>query len=294
MINHSSQTFDGLGIAPKLLEALDRAKFIHPTPIQARSIPVALEGKDMIGIAQTGTGKTLAFGIPMLQRLAQIGGQGLIILPTRELAIQVDEMLCKIGKTIGLRTAVIIGGANMPRQKNTLKKNPHIIIATPGRLIDHLDQRSGSLSRVKILILDEADRMFDMGFKPQINRIIRVVPTDRQTMLFSATMADDVVRLATAHMKLPMRVEIARPGTAAEKVTHELFVVAKTDKIHLLNQLLSEYRGTVLVFSRTKHGAKKIARDVRNMGVTTVELHSARSMSQRREALNGFKTGRYR
>ena len=294
MINHSSQTFDGLGIAPKLLAALDRAKFIHPTPIQARSIPVALEGKDMIGIAQTGTGKTLAFGIPMLQRLAQIGGQGLIILPTRELAIQVDEMLCKIGKTIGLRTAVIIGGANMPRQKNTLKKNPHIIIATPGRLIDHLDQRSVSLSRVKILILDEADRMFDMGFKPQINRIIRVVPTDRQTMLFSATMADDVVRLATAHMKLPMRVEIARPGTAAEKVTHELFVVAKTDKIHLLNQLLSEYRGTVLVFSRTKHGAKKIARDVRNMGVTTVELHSARSMSQRREALSGFKTGRYR
>jgi len=290
----SRDSFYGLGIATRMLEELERAKFTVPTPIQKQSIPIAIEGKDIIGVAQTGTGKTLAFGVPLLQRLALVKGRGLIILPTRELAIQVDEMLHKIGKFFGLRTTVIIGGASMVMQKKSLARNPHIIISTPGRLIDHLDQKTLKLDNVKILILDEADRMFDMGFAPQISRILQSTPKDRQTMLFSATMPDQIVRLASSHMKLPVRVEIARPGTVASRVTHEMFVVKSGDKIRLLEKLLKQYRGTVLVFSRTKYGAKRINRDIRNMGASAVEIHSDRTLSQRREAITGFKMGKYR
>jgi ATP-dependent RNA helicase RhlE len=291
---HHASGFDGLGIAPSLLQALDRLKFTVPTPIQSKSIPPATEGKDLIGIAQTGTGKTLAFGIPMLQRLAQIKGIGLVILPTRELALQVEEHLHKIGRVFGLRTAVLIGGASMNVQNQNLAKRPHIIIATPGRLIDHLEQKTVSLKDVKVLVLDEADRMLDMGFAPQINRILGVVPTNRQTMLFSATMPDDIVRIATKHMKLPLRIEVARAGTAAEQVEQELYVVNKDDKVRLLDRLLAETRGPVLVFSRTKHGAKKITRDVVRMGHTAAEIHANRSLNQRRDALDGFKSGKYR
>ena len=290
----TSPIFYGLGIAPKLLEILERMKFANPTPIQHKSIPIAIEGKDIIGIAQTGTGKTLAFGIPMIQRLAQVKGRGLILLPTRELALQVDETLQKFGQAIGLKTAVLIGGASMNIQLQHLRRNPHVIIATPGRLLDHLEQRTVNLSDVKILVLDEADRMLDMGFAPQINKILTVVPRDRQTMLFSATMPQEIVGIATKHMKLPVRVEIARAGTAAERVAQELFVVRKEDKTRLLEKLLSEYHGTVLVFSRTKHGAKKIARAVRSMGHTAAEIHANRSLAQRRDALDGFKGGKYR
>lgn len=286
--------FYGLGIAPKILEILDRLKFIVPTPIQERSIPIAIEGKDLIGIAQTGTGKTLAFGIPMIQRLAQIKGRGLVILPTRELALQVDETFQKIGRLIGLRTAVLIGGASMFRQEQMLRQKPHIIIATPGRLIDHLEQKSVRLDDIVILVLDEADRMFDMGFAPQIKRILQAIPKTRQTMLFSATMPNEIVQIASGHMRLPVRVEIARSGTTAERVVQELFVVKKDAKIRLLDKLLSEYRGTVLVFSRTKHGAKKICHAVKGMGHQAAEIHSDRSLFQRREALNGFKLGKYR
>jgi len=295
-MNHENNStgFDGLGIAPGLLSALDRLKFTVPTPIQAKSIPTAIEGKDMIGIAQTGTGKTLAFGIPMIQRLAQLKGKGLVILPTRELALQVDEHLHRIGRGIGLRTAVLIGGASMNVQLQQLRKNPHIVIATPGRLIDHLEQRTIDLHDVKILVLDEADRMLDMGFAPQINKILNAVPRERQTMLFSATMPDDIVKIAARHMKLPVRVEVARAGSAAEGVEQELFVVKKEDKIRLLERLLSEYHGPMLVFSRTKFGAKKIARAVNAMHHRAAEIHSNRSLNQRREALDGFKSGKYR
>jgi ATP-dependent RNA helicase RhlE len=286
--------FDGLGIAPGLLAALDRNNFKVPTPIQSKSIPTAIEGKDMIGIAQTGTGKTLAFGIPMIQRLAQLKGKGLVILPTRELALQVEESLHKIGRGIGLRTAVLIGGASLNVQVQQLRKNPHIIIATPGRLLDHMNQRTVDLSDVKILVLDEADRMLDMGFAPQINKILNAVPRERQTMLFSATMPDDIVRIATKHMQLPVRVEVARAGTAAEGVEQELFVVKKEDKIRLLEKLLTEYHGPILVFSRTKFGAKKITRSVNALHHRAAEIHSNRSLNQRREALDGFKNGKYR
>jgi len=291
---NSSASFTGLGIAPRLLDIIANLKFTTPTPIQEKAIPVAIEGKDIIGIAQTGTGKTLAFGVPMIQRIGQTKTMGLIILPTRELALQVEEMLHRVGRPLGLRTALLIGGMSMRPQMSAIHRNPHIIIGTPGRIIDHLNQKTLSLSNVSILVLDEADRMLDMGFAPQIKQILAKVPKDRQTMLFSATMPDDIVRMATEHMKLPFRVEIARSGTAAERVEQELFVVKKEDKLSLLKKLLEEYRGTVLVFSRTKHGARRITRAVEAMGHTAAEIHSNRSLGQRRNALEGFKRGVYR
>lgn len=290
----TKQGFYGLGIAPKLLDTLERLQFTVPTPIQEKSIPLAIEGKDLIGVAQTGTGKTLAFGIPMLQRLALSKGDGLIVLPTRELALQVDEALHGIGRNLGLRTAVLIGGASMKLQVNSIRNNPHVIVATPGRLLDHLEQGTIRLDKVCILVLDEADRMLDMGFAPQIRRILAVVPKDRQTMLFSATMPADIVKIATQHMKLPLRVEVAPSGTAAERVEHELFVVPRDAKNRLLEKVLAEYHGTVLVFSRTKHGAKKLTRFVKHLGHSAAEIHSNRSLAQRRDALEGFKKGAYR
>ena len=291
---HQEESFDGLGIAPRLIQILDNLKFNTPTPIQHKSIPVAIEGKDIIGIAQTGTGKTLAFGIPMIQRLAQRKGMGLVLLPTRELAEQVNLALQKIGKPIGLRTALLIGGASMGAQKQQLRANPHIIISTPGRLIDFMKQRVVNLNQVHILVLDEADRMLDIGFAPQINEILRALPRDRQTMLFSATIPHEIVKLATAHMQLPLRIEVAPSGTAAEKVEQELIVVQKSEKMRLLEKLLYDYKGSVLVFSRTKYGAKRITHEVRNLGHRAAEIHSNRSLGQRREALEGFKNGRYR
>ncbi len=287
--------FLGLGIAPRLLEVLSRLKFQVPTPIQYKAIPVAVEGKDIIGIAQTGTGKTLAFGIPLIQRIMQMNkGMGLVILPTRELALQVNEALESLGRSFGIRTAVLIGGIAMGYQIRMIQKRPHIIIGTPGRIIDHLRQKTLTLHTVSILILDEADRMLDMGFAPQVNQILEAVPKDRQTMLFSATMPENIVRIATRHMKLPVRVEIARSGTAAERVEHELFVAKKDQKSRLLDKVLQEYKGSVLLFSRTKYGAKKICRDIKAMGHSVAEIHSNRSLAQRREALEGFKLGKYR
>lgn len=290
----SEPTFFGLGISPKLLEILQKNRYVTPTPIQQKAIPVAIEGKDIVGIAQTGTGKTLAFSIPMLQRLAAVGGKGLVVLPTRELALQVDETMQKIGRSAGLRTAVLIGGASMGMQIQAIKKKPHVIIATPGRLIDHLQQGTVKLNEVQVLVLDEADRMFDMGFAPQIKRIMEAVPKKRQTMLFSATMPPEIAKMAAQYMELPLRVEIARAGTTAEKVIQEMYMVEKSDKMRLLDKLLSEYKGAVLVFSRTKHGAKKIAAAIRRMGHSSAEIHSNRSLAQRKEALGGFKSGKYR
>ncbi|MBI1866666.1 MAG: DEAD/DEAH box helicase [Candidatus Staskawiczbacteria bacterium] len=287
--------FGGLGIAPKMLAVLDQLNFKTPTPIQRKAIPVAIQGKDIVGIAQTGTGKTLALGIPMIQRILQANrGKGLIILPTRELALQSNEMLQKIGRPFGLKTAVLIGGSSMSQQLQAIRNKPHIIIGTPGRIIDHKQQKTLSFHDVTVLVLDEADCMFDMGFAAQIKQILQATSKDRQTMLFSATMPENIVKIATSHMKLPVRVEIDRQGTAAKKVEHELFIVKKDQKNRLLDKLLLEYKGSVLVFCRTKFGAKKICRDVRNMGIATAEIHSNRSLAQRREALDGFKLGKYR
>jgi len=287
--------FYGLGIAPALLETLvSRLHFKNPTPIQERAIPVLIQGKDIVGIAQTGTGKTLAFGIPMIQRLAQIQGKGIVIVPTRELALQVDEVLRRVGNILGLRTAVLIGGLSYWPQIQALKKGPHIIIATPGRLIDHLDKRNIRLNDVRIAVLDEADRMLDMGFLPQINKIFAVLPKERQTMLFSATMPSEIMKIASSHMKLPVRVEIAPTGTTVEKVTQELFIVPSLQKSILLGKILGSHLGSTLVFTKTKYGAEKVVRKIRATGISAAEIHSNRSLNQRREALEGFKSGRYR
>jgi len=300
---HSSpeaeMTFSGLGIAPTLLDVILKAGFKTPTSIQYKAIAPAIEGKDIIGIAQTGTGKTLAFGIPLIQEILKLGRPkgspyGLIILPTRELAIQVDETIRKIGRSFGIKTAVLIGGSSMYNQVCYLRNNPHIVIGTPGRINDHIEQKTLKLNDNKVLVLDEADRMFDMGFAPQIKRILQVLPRNRQTMLFSATMPDDIVRIASQYMKLPVRIEIARPGTTAKNVEQELYVVKREQKLPLLKKLLEDYKGSVLVFIRVKHNARKICDNLRAIGVSSAEIHSNRSLAQRREALEGFKIGKYR
>lgn len=288
----SQASFSGLGIAPRILDTLCRLGFRVPTPIQQKAIPIAIEGHDVIGIAQTGTGKTMAFGIPMIQRLAPGEGRGLILVPTRELALQVHQSLRKIAPQ--KKFAVLIGGASMHKQIQELRQHPRIIIATPGRLIDHMEQRYVFINDVKILVLDEADRMLDMGFAPQINQILRKLPRERQTMLFSATMPDQIMKIASRHMKLPVSVEIAKSGTVAEKITQEVFIVKKEAKRQLLQKLLAQYHGTVLIFSRTKINAWKINKAVRDMGHKSAEIHADRSLNQRREALDGFKSGRYR
>ncbi|EKD43303.1 MAG: hypothetical protein ACD_72C00354G0001, partial [uncultured bacterium] len=287
-------TFQSLGIAPRILETLEHLKFTTPTPIQHQSIPAALEGKDVVGIAQTGTGKTLAFGIPMVQRLSNGQGQGLILLPTRELALQVAETLTSITRNNGLKTAVLIGGASMFMQVQSLRRNPSIIVATPGRLVDHIKQGNLRLNNIRIAVLDEADRMFDIGFAPQIKQVLSLIPKQRQIMLFSATMPPEIAQLASQHLTLPIRIEVAPAGTAATQVEQEFFMVNREAKVQLLEKMLQDHKGSVLVFSRTKHGAKKIATVVRHMGHTAAEIHSNRSLAQRKEALSGFKTGKYR
>ncbi len=293
-MHSNSNSFHGLGIAPKVLEVLNRYGFVTPTPIQHQCIPIAIEGKDIVGIAQTGTGKTLAFGIPMLQSLIQEEGEGLVVVPTRELAMQVNEALQQIGLEIGIHSVVLIGGEPMEQQIKLLRSRPQVLIATPGRLNDHLQQRTVFLRTTRIMVLDEADRMLDMGFYPQIRSIFEHLPQQRQTMLFSATIPPEIVRVATRYMKLPVSVEVAPSGTTAAEVSQELFFVESKDKTNLLLTLLSQYHGSVLVFAKTKIGARRLARQIRQSGYRTADLHSDRSLAQRIDALEGFKIGKYR
>lgn len=290
----SPESFDGHGISSDILGVLTASGFTKPTPIQHSALPPAIEGKDLIGIAQTGTGKTLAFAIPMIQYLLANGGNGLVVLPTRELAMQVEETFKKIGGKLGIRTAIFIGGASMNLQRDMIRRKPNVVIATPGRLIDHLERRNITLAHVKVLVLDEADRMLDMGFAPQIKKILAAVPKERQTLLFSATMPDGIVSIATQHMKLPLRIEVAKAGTASTNVEQELFIVHRDEKVRLLESLLHEDPGTVLVFCRTKYGAKKITETLKQKKFTCAEIHSNRSLAQRIDALAGFKSGKYR
>jgi ATP-dependent RNA helicase RhlE len=286
--------FYGLGIAPKLIEKIEGLGYTTATPIQHKAIPIAITGKDVVGIAQTGTGKTIAYGIPMIQRLAREKGKGLVLAPTRELAIQIRDALRPFTLALHMKTAVLIGGEPKGPQVAALKRKPRIILATPGRLIDLLGQRCLHLDDVHVLVLDEADRMLDMGFAPQIKRILKRVPRDRQTMLFSATMPTEIVEIASAHMRLPVRTEIAPSGTAAEGVSHEVYVVRKALKGPLIEKLIDQYRGPILVFTRTKRGARQVSRSLRKAGKAAAEIHSDRSLVQRKEALNGFKSGKYR
>lgn len=295
MDNNTRQSgFFGLGIAPMMFDIFDKLGFTEPTPIQRKAIPIAIEGQDIIGIAQTGTGKTIAFGVPMIQRLAQKSGRGLVLAPTRELSIQIHDALKPFAQKQRMEMAVLIGGVSIRPQTDALRRNPRIIVATPGRLLDHISQNNLRLDGVAILVLDEADRMLDMGFAPQIERILKLVPRNRQTMLFSATMPIEIMKIASAHMHLPVSTEIAPSGTAPEQISQELFVVNKTLKPVLLDKLLKQYIGSVLLFTRTKRGARKVAESLRRSGYASAEIHANRSQAQRKDALQGFKTGKYR
>ncbi len=289
------ESFQGLGIAPAVFDVVDGLKFKVPTPIQYKAIPVAIEGKDILGIAQTGTGKTLAFGIPMVQMLTQEPGRALILVPTRELALQIDETLRKLGNPFDIRSVIVIGGMDMATQVKLLKKeNIRVVIATPGRLLDHLEQKSLKASELRMVVLDEADRMLDMGFAPQIERLAKFLPKERQTLLFSATMPEAVLKIAALYMRNPARIEVAPSGAAPEKIAQELFIVKQESKLKLLGKILEQYGGSVLIFTRTKAATWKLARSLEQMGHKVNELHSDRTQGQRRHALNGFKSGLYR
>lgn len=292
--NNQKKDFQGLGIAPAMLERVAELGFVTPTPIQFKAIPIATSGEDVVGIAQTGSGKTLAFAIPMIQCVGLTKKMGLVLLPTRELAVQVEETFSKIARKHGLRTAVLIGGVGMRDQNAQLKAKPHVVIATPGRLIDQIEQKHVSLSNVGMLVLDEADRMLDMGFAPQLKKILSFVPTERQTMLFSATMPEKISEIAQQYMKKPLRIEVARQGTTAETIDQEVFIVPREDKLNLLKRLLGEHKGSVLIFSRTKYGARNMVRKIKQMGHSADELHSNRSQNQRQKALKDFSTGKCR
>ena len=290
------RSFHDLPLAPPILKALDRAKFTVPTPIQAQAIPVVTAGKDLIGIAQTGTGKTLAFGLPILQHFIEnkTAGRALILLPTRELALQVEEALQGMARQFKLRSAVLIGGAPIRQQWAQLRANPDLIVATPGRLIDHLKNGAVDLRSVDTLVLDEADRMLDMGFAPQIDQIVSAVPRERQTLLFSATMPEAIEKMAQDYMRNPERIEIEKAGTSAENITQELFVVPQDSKNDLLSQVLYDTTGPVLVFTRTRSRARRVCKEVNGWDIRAAEIHADRTLAQRRAALDGFKSGKFR
>jgi len=291
----SGNGFYDLGIAPSFIKEINRLHFKNPTPVQKESIPAGIQGDDIIAIAQTGSGKTMAYGVPMLQRLSKSKrGTGLVLVPTRELAIQVDEAIQSFSRSINIRSAVLIGGASMILQLKALKKNPRIIIATPGRLMDHLERKTVNLFNVEVFILDEADRMLDMGFVPDIKKIMKSIPDNRQTMLFSATMPKEIEAIAEKLMENPTRIETDRSGTTPAEVSHEMFFIQNQDKGRLLAVQLKQCSGPVLVFTRTKRMASKLTAKVKKMGFATAEIHSDRTQGQRRHAMEGFKRGRYR
>jgi ATP-dependent RNA helicase RhlE len=292
MVHHD---FQSLGLSQRMLEAVAKAGFEKPTPIQAQAIPPGLAGKDIVGCAATGTGKTAAFALPLLERIAgKKGTRALVLAPTRELALQIGEEMERFGKTAGVRCAVVIGGVGMNPQIQAFRAGVEIIIATPGRLNDHLDQGTARLDTVEALVLDEADRMLDMGFKPQLERILRKLPRARQTMLFSATMAGEVADFAAAHLKDPVRIEVARSGTTAQRAVQRVFAVSQDEKTALLLALLAEDGESTLVFTRTKRRADKVAEQLQKAGHEVARIHANRSQGQRRHALDGFKDGTYR
>ena len=290
--NHAG--FANLGIKDSILSVLEKMGLENPTPIQIKSIPVALDGQDLIGIAQTGTGKTFAYGIPMLHILAEKKGRALVVLPTRELAAQVEENLHRLGNNFGLRTVCLIGGEPIGKQMYALRKRPHVLVATPGRLLDHLKRKSIVLNDINVLVLDEADMMFDLGFAPQIEEIMKLTPKGRQVMLFSATMPDSIMRLVNKHLRQPVHIEVAPAGTTAELVDQEIYLISRDDKLTYLEQLLTEYKGTVLVFVRTKHGAANLTEKLKRDDYKAAEIHSNLSFNQRKNALAGFKSGVHR
>ena len=290
-------SFDSLRLSSQLLQALTKAEFIEPTPIQAQAIPSALEGRDVMGCAQTGTGKTAAFVIPMIERLTDLPKgrpHGLILAPTRELAFQIQATVDQLGRSCRVFATTIVGGGDMQAQVRALRQRPAILVATPGRLLDHMWQGTIHLTDLQIVVLDEADRMLDMGFAPQLNQILDALPEERQTLLFSATMPTDLGDLARMSLKDPVHAMVAKRAKPADGVTHTFHHTTSADKTSLLLSLLKGASESVLVFTRTKHRADRLTETLEKVGHRVSVLHGGRRLSQRRAALEGFRRGRVR
>ena len=290
----SQNEFQALGIEPHFLSVLTKGSISTPSPIQEQCIPEILLGHDVLGIAKTGTGKTLAFVLPLIQNLKKNPAQVLIIAPTRELAYQINNVCKEFIIGTHLYTGVIVGGEGIYKQISEIKRGLNIIIATPGRLIDHLKRRTVNFSKLKYLVLDEADRLFDMGFSPQIEIIMKSIPkkTDRQTLLFSATMPEEISNLVKKHMHEPVSIEITKSGDTATDVRQEMLVIDKKHHLSALIACIKKINGTVLIFSRTKRGAGRLVKSLRDNNYHTEELHSDRSLSQRKQAIFAIKTGK--
>jgi ATP-dependent RNA helicase RhlE len=288
-------TFADLGLMPALLNAVRDTEYETPTPIQEQAIPIALTGTDVLACAQTGTGKTAAFLLPLLQRLSQSDRKGvraLVLTPTRELAAQIAESARVYGKHSRIRSAVVFGGVSLGAQIAQLRRGVDLLIATPGRLLDHLERGTVSLSGVNILVLDEADRMFDMGFLPDVRRILRLIPKERQTLLFSATMPKEVEHLAHETLKSPTVITIGRKTTPVESVRQVLYAVESEQKRDLLCHLLAHgHMRQVLVFTRTKIRADRLTKHLEQSGRRVAALHGGKSQGARTEALNSFRNG---
>ena len=297
MISTNDADFTALGLSPEVLSAIADAGYTVPTPIQSQAIPLIVQGRDVMGLAQTGTGKTAAFTLPIVNRL--IGGprrtRVLVLTPTRELCIQVEESVRKYAKHAPLSVAPVYGGVPLEPQQKKLRAGVDIVVATPGRLIDHLDRQNVVFDDLEVLVLDEADRMLDMGFAPQINRIVDQIPSYRQTLLFSATMPPEVEALARKYLRKPVVVQVGRRSGVANTVTHAVYPVPREKKTALLASLLvKEELDSVLVFVRTKHGADKVVRDLENAGIRTTAMHADKTQPQRVKALEDFKAGKVR
>jgi ATP-dependent RNA helicase RhlE len=298
IVSHTGPAaFASLGLAPELLRAIADAKYASPTPIQLEAIPLILSGRDVIGLAQTGTGKTAAFTLPIAQRL--LGGprrlRTVVLTPTRELCQQVEKSFSAYSRHTGLAVTSIYGGVAMRPQERALQQGVDVIVATPGRLIDHLERGNLGLGDLEILVLDEADRMLDMGFAPQINRIVSAVSRYRQTLLFSATMPPEVEVLARKYMRRPTVVQVGRRSMAATTVTHAVYPVPRDRKSDLLTVLLGKPEmDSVLVFTRTKVGADRVVRHLQRAGIEATALHADKRQNERDRALDDFKQGRIR
>jgi len=298
-------TFEELGLLPELLKAVADAGYTEPTPIQAQAIPVVLAGKDVMGGAQTGTGKTAGFVLPLLQRLARHAStspsparhpvRALILTPTRELAMQVHESVQTYGKYIPLRDLVVYGGVDIKPQTEALRRGVEIVVATPGRLLDHVQQKSVNFNSVEVLVLDEADRMLDMGFIPDIKRILAMLPKERQSLLFSATFSEEIKKLADTMLTAPVLIEVARRNAVTETVTHRMHPVDADNKRQLLAHILkTSSLKQVLVFVGTKFGASRLAHYLEKQGIEATAIHGDKSQQQRTEALDDFKSGKAR
>lgn len=291
-------TFNDLKLIEPILKALKTEGYTTPTPIQEQSIPIVLQHRDLLGCAQTGTGKTAAFSIPILQLLYQDKQQhkeqktikALILTPTRELAIQINESLAAYGRHTGLKHLVIFGGVSQNPQVDALRRGVDVLVATPGRLLDLMQQRFISLEHIKMLVLDEADRMLDMGFVNDVKKIIAKVPAKRQTLFFSATMPKEIQQLADSMLTNPEKVEVTPVSSTAETIQQELYYVQKSDKRDLLSHILKDKNiKSVLVFTRTKHGADKVVKDLHKLKITAEAIHGNKSQNARQRALTNFK-----